>query len=140
MHFRKMILSLVTVAALVLAVAPTTASAHNKLLPSIVILDEVTEGTWARYPIDLTGGQSAHALYSGSDYARVHCHNEAGDVIWTGPVQYLQGEGGPGVSVDIPVLIPYVAATYSFCEIELLSGRRLNKVIATDTFTVYSPV
>jgi hypothetical protein len=132
------------IAAGVLAVVSLTslaAPAYGKpARPSISVLDEVTEGTWARYPIDLTWGQSAHAIYSGSDYARVSCNNEAGQPAWTGPIQYLQGEGGPGVSVDIPVLIPYVPATYTFCTIDLLGGPKRNRVIASDNFVVYSPV
>jgi hypothetical protein len=131
----------VMLAALMLSGVAAPASAAkspNKPRPSIVILDEVSEGGWARYPVDLTWGQPAHARYYGSEVARITCRNEVGDVIWRGPRQHLTGEGGPGVSIDIPVLIPYVAATYSFCRADLL-GRK-GRIIASDRFIVYSPV
>ncbi len=136
----KATLAVLLTALMLIGVAEPASATHPwKPRRSIVILDEVTEtpGT-TRYPVDLIWGQRPTPATAGREVARITCRNEAGEVIWRGPEQHLTGEGGPGVSVDIPVLIPYVAATYSFCRADLLGkkGRRL----ASDRFIVYAPV
>lgn len=114
-----------------LAFAVVTPVSARQMHPFVEVVDSFDEGSWATQPIDAIWGNPVHVLYSGSEVALFTCPG------WTQRV-ILTSESGPGVSVDVYPAIAYVPATYTVCHVDLLGKK--DRVLASDTFTIYSPV
>jgi hypothetical protein len=125
-YLRVAVLALI---ALLLTGPPTgagAASPHPKVVPTISVYD-CTYGDLV--PVTFTAPTPEASI-------RTSCRNEYGNVMWASEVQVLTSS--PGVLFTSGW--PTEAGTYADCTASILAANNLRKVIASDTYVIFSPI
>lgn len=122
----SLLIGVVITLGLGLRTTPADAQPPPKIIPTITVAD----GTYGDLvPVIFTAPTSPA-------FIRVACRNQTGHVMWASDVQVLPTS--PGVLYTSGW--PTEAGTYALCTADLLAASNLRKVIASDTYVIFSPI